>query len=418
MKQILILKDVKYGASKTSATQETALNPADLAVGALGIYGIDPTDATNGIKPSLITAATDAAGKRALGSFAGKEIILAQGGPQGSITTFPVQLTGIEYIKGVAYSAPVRGVSYVGWNGTAGSLNLPGSILQRDDATIGILDVTLGTEPTPKNRVSAPAIQAGESAYSILRQIVNAGNKRADVKVEFDVVSNGTETAIAHSGGTLNLTVVKGSATATFSQTSGITGIANGDNIRIAGSTYVVSNLTGGTLTLDRPYAGASATLVVDHASNPEVVKKLASITEWGVKLTDTEDFIIQKYYASGVLENATITQVTPSQKGSGAYEQVKALEKNRNAYAGYHDQLDTRVRIPELRVELNTNYALYFLKVNPTLPARNGMNETFVTAGEIILAFPDKTPVSNDNQHTAELIMEGLFTGTEGLIA
>ena len=54
MKRILVFDDVNYAASKTSATQETAASPEQLAAGAVGVYFEDPSNEGEMV---LVTAA-------------------------------------------------------------------------------------------------------------------------------------------------------------------------------------------------------------------------------------------------------------------------------------------------------------------------------------------------------------------------
>ena len=83
MNKILVFKDVNYGASKTSATKNTALTPDQLADGALGIYGIDPTLSAGQL--SLIVDGSTVANNIAVASYKGGKLYFYQGTSTGCV---------------------------------------------------------------------------------------------------------------------------------------------------------------------------------------------------------------------------------------------------------------------------------------------------------------------------------------------
>src|SRR5688500_2319814 len=94
-RKVFPFKDLNYGASKTSTTQNTALNPADLRDGAVGIYGIHEGAGVNLNKLALITdGGSEVAGSVPMATFSGRQIIIAFGLPVGCQLSNPIDRPG------------------------------------------------------------------------------------------------------------------------------------------------------------------------------------------------------------------------------------------------------------------------------------------------------------------------------------
>lgn len=402
MKKILITKDVNYGASKGSATANTAVTPDMLAVGALGIYGIDPASANNPNTLALITdGGSDAAGKVPAASYKGTQLMLYVGTANGPVRVLPMQKDKL-HITSSKYTAPVKGVTYVGWNGTEGTLNL-GTVLERDEAeVVSIEDLE---QNRTKNRVSfSSALKANDDGFTVLTKIVSAYNKLVAVDSYKDVhlleiVSNGTFSALAQ-----NATVVNGSKTVTF---AGNVTVATGAMLRIAGITYKVSvGVTAGTeITLDKEYAGESGTVL---AAN---IGTLATITEYGLKITNKENFRVFDFAVRGVLEDATITYAVVVSQGSGAPEKVLAIEKDSRAYRGVFDQIVSYMPMIGLNTDASTNYDMYNIVANNSIELKDQTNEVFTSRVEVAVVFPTGVAdTTGKNQSDFEDIMAQFY--------
>lgn len=386
-----VASDIVYGRNK--ANSGNAANPADLYPGAIGIF------ATNDNGSFLITANDNTAD---VGILAHDKSTIFIGTTEGARLIgdiFKDQV--VKYVKADT-SPAVKQKQFIGYNGTAGTLNVSG-ITAGDFWTVGIVETTPGHNTLPKTTFTVEA-GAGDTSYTLLRQIVNENVKRlladAEVAVDIDIITNGTAGDIAHTGGTLNLTVTYGSAVATFDQSSNISGIATGDYIRIAGATYIVSNLTGATLTLDRVYNGASATLVVDHASSTQVVKKLTSISEYGLSITAQVAGDTFRLYRDDELATATITHVDTAPavaafEGVGLGTQAVAAEKfSFELYGNMHRNEAYRPQ-PESFANANDTYSVLTLVHDKEFVAKHGMSaydkESYITE----LWVPNSTAVT-----------------------
>jgi hypothetical protein len=206
-RKVLVFKDVNYAASRSSATQNTALTPDLLAEGAVGVYGIHEAGSTNLNKLVLITdGGGEAAGTIQAASFSGRQVVIAVGKTSGVEVSQPIDVAlGLKVAKGAKYVAPVRGEIRVGYNGTTGSLNLP-TVVKGQDFTVNVINknyhVSGFNQPFQKVQLSIQAASAGEGAYSLLKRWVAAVNLRTDEifidKSAIRILHNGTGAVFAN----------------------------------------------------------------------------------------------------------------------------------------------------------------------------------------------------------------------------
>lgn len=393
MKHLLVAKDVNYAASKTSATTETALSPETLANGAIGIYGIDDTAANdNAGRLTLITVNTTAAGKIADSAYKGKSLYLAVGTADGCFISNPVQVDNISSVRGKAYVAPVKQVSYIGYDSTtsSGSLSLD-QFLDKDEGSIGIVVTNLTTQQFPNQTFSTGRIYANSTPIEILNGVAARAKANQNSVITVGIVSNGAQTDLDNTASVTNDSVVVNSTAH---------GLSVGDIINVSGETYSVALVpTVNQFHLDRPYHGAT-----DAALAVTEIGELADVTEYGFKLTAKNIGDYFETSANGIFERATHSTPTPTQLGSGSGPQIVAMEKNRSAYLGYHDRLDTRVKAPVIQTDVSLNYDLYFIVANNEVKNRAMMGYKNNVELNIALAFP--TGGSNSNQSSFEGII------------
>ncbi len=418
------MKDVDYGSSKTSATYETALNPADLAAGAIGIYGIHRAGSTNLNKLVLITIATaEAAGIIADSDFVGDEIFIAVGKTVGCEVSQPIKLSpsGLKSAAGAKYVAPVRGVAIVGYNSASSgsSLNTP-TLVKGDDFTIGVINkadkVSGFRQPFQKVQLSVQARIDAETDYSLLSRWIAMVNLRTDEvfidKALIKIVSNGTGSVAANSA---TLAAVNGAVSLTASANHGI-GVGDyvilGSPTGAAGDLYqAVTGTATTTLVLDRPFQGATATI-----ANANFIDAGATVpTELGLKFTDRKDLLNLKFVVQGVAaEGATVSVVTAPTIGSGgSNEQVVALEKEALGKKGSEDRITSYMPLDQVYSEVaGSDYDLYFLEIQNSNQAGGDQGAVFNLKSFITCAFV--AGVANTgtfNQSDFEDIMTQLFT-------
>lgn len=409
-RKVFVYTDVNYGASKASATQNTAGNPADLAVGSVGIYGIHEAAGVNLNRIALITdGGAETLGFVPMASFIGKEVVVAMGTATGHQLSNPIQVkAGLKETAAQIYTAPVRGALRIGFNGTVGTdFNTPATILRGDSFQIDLFNrnyfVAGGREPGQKVNLAITA-QAGDSDYVLARKWIAALNLRVD-----DVLIDKALAKILHNGTgavfTTAATVagVNGATTLTASAAHGITA---GDAISLNGDYYLtIAGTTGTTIVLDRPYQQATATIV-----NANTLDITGAATSWGLELVDGKDFYNIEGAVQGVIIDATIKRQTLPLPGSGSQVAVANMELEARPKKGTEDM--TTSYLPRDVVRSVGTYDLYIMTVDNDRFPDGDQGSVFKVINYLTLAFPSGiADTANKNQSDFEDIMTTLFT-------
>lgn len=244
-----------------------------------------------------------------------------------------------------AESTPVaeaQGVRAVGFNGTAGSIDVANGedyVLhyEWDDAT----KTTSRGKPTKflAYRSSASATQVEIGAGLVANSVANNSKEKYPVVIA-DLLINNAGAAIT--GAPTSITVNKGSKTVAWTGTDP-TNIAAGDYIRIGGTAvtnvcYPVASIdtAANTITLGYAYQGDSATVLI--ANVEVIVAATAATADAGVKLTgQVMPFKAGKLKYAPVyfrfwkvgegFGSTTVSEVTVPSKGKGTYKEVAEVE-------------------------------------------------------------------------------------------
>lgn len=409
-RKVFVYKDLNYAASKTATTVNSALNPADLRDGAIGIYGIHKAGSTNLNKQVLITdGGSEVAGAVPMASFVGDEIIICMGTATGAAQlSNPIQKpSGLKAAVASKYVAPVLGVWQVGYNGTSGSMNYPGTIIRGDDFSISVTDknyiVSGFRDPHNKKQLSV-GLAAGDSLMVAINKWIAAVALRTDDilidKNKIKVTHNGTGAAFAN---TATVAGVNGATTLTTSAAHGVTA---GDLISLNGDLYVtVAGTTASTLVLARPYAGATGTV-----ANANTLDITVAPTQMGLELTDNAVGRNLFIGVDGVLSNATSRQSTAPNPGAGTQAQVQALEEEARPRKGTTDMITTYIDRDPIRSV--TTYDTYILTVQNSNHSGGDHGSVFKVICYLTLAFVSGVADTNDfAQSDFEDIMTQLFT-------
>jgi hypothetical protein len=411
-RKVFVYTDVNYGASKTSATQNTATDPSLLAVGSVGIYGIHETGSTNLNKMVLITdGGSEAAGLVPAASFVGREVFIARGTSTGVFMSNPIQLkAGLRASTAGKYSAPVRGVLRLGYNGTVGtSFNFPGTINLGDDFSIQLFNrnyfVSGGREPGQKVLLSYGTTQ-GQTPISVLHGWVAMVNGRTDDilidKTKIKILHNGTGAVFANSA---TVAAVNGATSLTTSAAHGVTA---GDAVSLGGDYYIsTTGTTGSTLVLTRAYQGATATI-----ANADTLDITGAATQFGLELVDQKDFYNVEAALNGIVNTGTILRFTLPTPGTGSEAEVINLEKEALGKYGTEDQITRYIPIKSSQVASGGTYDLYYLTVRNDDQPGGDQGAVFKVINYLTLAFlAGIADSANKNQSDFEDAMTSLFT-------
>lgn len=265
MKRVLIgggLATQEYAAVTGALTvADAATNAGLLAAGAVGIYGYvqnggGSINAANVNVEALITQSTNGVGTVADSDFTaqGNELVtIAQGGAAIPTLVQGIQRRGVTRVTKQVYVAPVREVSFLGFNGSTGSLNLP-TITQNSEAYLLAVPKEQSTPDKIREQedyTSGP-LAASEGAYSILRKVANAINTQPVPTHKAEIVTNGTmadftgtATALRFTKGSTTVEFVTNSAAGWVASTGSIT--AN-DVVGVAHANMLSASFSAGAL--------------------------------------------------------------------------------------------------------------------------------------------------------------------------
>jgi hypothetical protein len=405
MRELLVVKTTPvYGASKTSASVNTATSPEMLAEGAIGIYYVKKS---TGAPTLLLSTATDLSTAITDTDLPAAKIpfIYAIGTATSVEITDNVPAENIISLIGKEFAAGVKQGWYIGYNGTSGNIVIP-TIATYDEAGIDVTVRRMGTNVEDDYALYNASLTLGDGIFEVASKICDAVNVATlNPKVLAEVNSNILGSAIA--AGT-SIAFVKGSNSATVVGT--FTSLATGDYLQLgmipsanvigaapaAGNvaTYKVLTLAGGIITLDRAYSGetqtvsaAGSSIVIDNATVTgngvfaHVTRTATAPTSVGVRVTSLDALSAIDVSTYGVIAPATIRTAGNAQSlGSGTPFLMKRLEDNMFIEAGNYQTLDATVPKAVSKLVSTAGYDLYQMtfKKGTGLDARVIANDVY----------------------------------------
>lgn len=276
-----------------------------------------------------------------------------------------------------AYDAPVKQVSYIGYNTSAGDIgfNFTGaSSTNTLTFEISVRETTPGNQPFPVQEGYGTVNSTTADEYALLASMVSQLNGDFDYErtqpdrfVKAEIVSDGALTTTG-----VNAVVVNGSTKVTFASS---VSIAAGVFLSIAGTIYkVATGVSSGTvLYIDRPYQGTSATVTAGATSTTIGTMAYTSGTnKLGVKFTAIENechFIVAPFTG---LVNDTVTNTTAWKQGSGSAASIQDLEKECIIFEGVGSTVNAAFRddygYPTLFASSALTYDQIFLNFAPRI--------------------------------------------------
>lgn len=419
MKKVLIAggaSDQAYAPAIGALTAANgALTPDLLASGGLAVYGfVDVVSGslnagTLGKEILINNSATNNANTGDVDDFvaggANDTITISQGGLVTPVNIFAINRKGVTRIVKQDYVEPVKELSFIGFNGVNGSINMP-TITQGSEA--GILAIQKEATTADKIRSQEDYVvgnlASSDTEYGVLSGIVSAFNNAITKTHTAFIKANGTYTVAAGTTGTATLT--KGSNQLVFA-TALPTNWAVGDYIALGfnpttntvslaitavnGIVFRIASISGTTITLDRPFIGETVTISQTNFAL-WAAKVTSSITAWGIGLQVNDATRIYNYAIQGLLQNASLTsyyagvtagtQTTFPTKGLGTGAAVVAIEEGLIAYRGQLDSIDKRMKTLPRYANAATNYVAYSISFRVTTettgaPHNKGENST-----------------------------------------
>ena len=249
----------------------------------------------------------------------------------------------ISFIGRKTYAAAVQQVSYVGYNGTSGSIDANDNelyylrIYLEDLFARGSGDGKSVKHGVYKSGTSATQKQIAEG---VVESLINNFSRETEQQVRFELVND--EAGTAFTGTAANLTVTKGSKVVAIDGT--LVEAAAGAVIRLGGAgtsnaVYEIASYTASSdVTLKTPYQGDDATIAV--ADTMVIAGVAAAAAEYGIKMTGVPaDFDLGKIKykivrfepqvdtTEGFGPDTLITNATAASSGTGTIPIVKEME-------------------------------------------------------------------------------------------
>lgn len=307
---------------------------------------------------------------------AGEEFFIAQK-KDGEITKTPIiKFNEIFSKRKTAYDAPARKVMTVGYNATAGDIQLDftgASATSPKEFGLAVRETTPGNQPFPVQEGYVTVTSSTADEYTQLAKLVAQLNFDFDYEktspdgfVKAEIIANGALTELLQ-----NLTVVNGSNVVTAA--ASIT-INSGTLISIRKTIYkVVTGGTGTSFVLDRPYQGASETIAVGATVDEAATMAYTSgTTALGIRLTGLRDEVHFVVTPTGLIAEAPITTLTAWKQGAGSGESIVELEKEGVIFQGVGSTVNAAFKEdygqPKLFASLTGTYDQYFIDIQTVL--------------------------------------------------
>lgn len=300
------------------------------------------------------------------------QFMIHQGG--STRVTDVIKTDEIIGVSAKAYAAATEQVDFIGYNGTSGAITATNSndYFIRLNFPFG----SRGQEFPQQNWIMAyyqsDASATQNEVADELAFLLNAdARKRFERDVKAEVICDHAGAAIT--GAPTSYTFVKDSVTVSYAGTDASNTVV-GDYLRVGGTTtafpvYKIAAIdtTANTVTLDKPFAGDSATVLV--ASMEVITAAQAAAANCGIKLTGIarkfalkQGIRYRKARWIATLQGFGTTTVTNSVRsflGSGTYEQVAEEDQfGDSIFGNKYSRIDPRYQ-PNLYAEVGGTYGI-----------------------------------------------------------
>lgn len=282
-----------------------------------------------------------------------------------TLMSMPFKGTDVRSYLGNKYDAPIQQITYVGFNGTSGTL--PTTINTTYNMRVVFKGASvLSTRIYPRTDstiiTGASSVTEEGVAYKLIDAFVNDMSEGSKY-IYAERITDATKGTVAT--GTTSFTFTEGSKVVTcagdIDDATGGTALAVGAYlvIGVAGdtdATYKIASIdtTNNILTLDTVFAQATTTL--EDTELKQISAANAAAGTWGIKLTGKEIpdllddydqykmtlFEVSMYTPGSIGTDDTVAIITNTIKpspGNGYYRQVRIDEREAQTFRGWHSK-------------------------------------------------------------------------------
>lgn len=278
-------------------------------------------------------------------------------------------------IRKKTYTAPVKQISFIGYNGSSGGVNGV-TIAAGQNYNVKIIETTEGFEPFPTWNYEYTT-KPGDTIVDVLRYIAKKMNDDSALEhiqnsrlLSVKLKADATYGNFALTGTTPTLTFTQGSDVVTVGGTTPTHDVATGDYLSIdsaaaptdaIGDIYKVRSVpvANGSIYLDRPFTGTTVTLTEAQAEGTRLKKVTAFGTSAvGLEMTTVDNDTTFRIAANDEMRYADITYSTAATQSNGTSDQVADIEREGKIFYG--------------ETAINTQFA-----------SKYGQQDTFTVDGE-----------------------------------
>jgi hypothetical protein len=308
MKKVLILtSDQAYAPSQSSSSAVAGLTPDILAYGAIGLYGlvtVDSTTAAN-VNQYCLLYKTSGGTTGITQSDTGKVDFceFVQGAATSPIRTGWIQPAGVSRIVKQAYTAPVKQVAFIGYDGNTGVMNLPTLGSSTPDTTWATMlavqkEVSTIDQIRNQQQQSVGGLLSSSTGYDIFSNLVIGWNNIPTSSKQLTTFVTGNGSVADYTGTANAILFTKGSTTAQFviEGASGFTAstgtVSAGDVIFIAHSNMKSVTFTANILGTGAGHhiitIGGTQYVVADAGTAAQNATAIAAAINAGTQATAT----------------------------------------------------------------------------------------------------------------------------------
>jgi len=274
----------------------------------------------------------------------------------GAITKASATVTASKFV------ARKQQITTIGYNGTTGSL--PTANNTSYFIKIRKNDNDAANRSQPSSLFAQFVTDASGTQEELAFGLASVGTKNMSLQpannyLKFEVLSDGTPTALAANAG-----VVNGSKLVTVVAH----GLVAGALVNLAGATYKIADVVNAnSFNLTTVYQGATATITAGTTIATEAAS-LAGATKFGIRLTGIQadfdvnafrDFYVNRFTATFSDEDILITHVQGASEGNGAWERVAMDEYMTYGFEGQNEMMSVPPRPRDTTVVTGAEYGV-----------------------------------------------------------
>lgn len=307
-----------------------------------------------------------------------------------------------------AYSAPTEQTTYLGYNGTSGSLDGTASPTITASKTYGVtVELTNFSQYAKSNLIKdayyyTSSTSQGDLVSGLQKGLVDSFSREKPAQVKVEKVCSGTDDG--NTTGTWSVT--NGSKYATVSSATGLTvgmvirTVATGG--AKTNAVYHIAGISGTTIELDVPYQGSTAsTQAWCYINTPaNYGLKLTGLAVSDLKLDEQWEMVRFKTWIANKTDNlylAATNTTTAASEGTGNWKMALTYERKHSYAHGQSYRSTLPLETPNTVASSSYTYDTIYLQCEDDIDIDKGRTGTAKKPTFDIYIFTDSAILYND---------------------